>query len=106
MATGPLQAGVVEQTLADVFPNRLRAVEPQRVGLLDLDGSAAPAAGDPQQMPVDIASRCVRIGLAAGLISAPASAMTVCQYSGGISSPGPNAGVGMCQLAGWSAIPN
>jgi len=37
-------------------------------------------------------SRCFQIGSTAGLASAEASSGTACQYSGGISSPGPTSG--------------
>jgi hypothetical protein len=44
VAAGPLLAGIVEQPLADVFPDRLGAGEADRVGRLDLDGPTAAAA--------------------------------------------------------------
>jgi DNA end-binding protein Ku len=52
MATRPLLAGVVEQALSDILPDRFRSIQPDSVDLLDLDGSPAAAAGDPQQMPM------------------------------------------------------
>jgi len=50
VAAGPLLAGVVEQPLADVPPDRLGAGEPEGVSLLDLDGPPAAAAADPQHV--------------------------------------------------------
>src|ERR1700733_6910658 len=47
---GPLGTGIVEQSLSEVFPNRLGAGEPDGVGLLDLDGPPTPAAADPQHV--------------------------------------------------------
>ncbi len=44
VAAGPLSAGIVEQPLAEVLPNRLGTGEPDGVGLLDLDGPTAAAA--------------------------------------------------------------
>src|ERR1700761_4684832 len=53
VAADPLRAGIVEQALANLFPDRVWAVKPDGVGLLDFDGPAAAAAGDPQQMALD-----------------------------------------------------
>jgi hypothetical protein len=50
VAAGPLLAGVVDQPLADVSPDRLGAGEPDGVSLLDLDGPPAAAAADPQHV--------------------------------------------------------
>ena len=50
MAPGPLSAGVVEQALTDILPDRVRTVEPGGVRLLDLDGPGAAAAAHPQNM--------------------------------------------------------
>jgi hypothetical protein len=49
-AAGPLLTGIVQQPLADILPDRLGAGEPDGVDLLDLNGAAAAAAGDPQQV--------------------------------------------------------
>src|SRR5260221_9017906 len=50
MAPGPLRAGVVEQALTEILPDRVRTVEPGGVRLLDLDGPGAAAAAHPQNM--------------------------------------------------------
>ena len=50
MPPGPLLAGVVEQPLTDVLPDRLGSGQPDGVGLLDFDGPPAAAAGNPQQV--------------------------------------------------------
>ncbi len=44
------RAGIVQQALADVLPDRVRTVEADGIGLLDFDGPAAAAAADPQYM--------------------------------------------------------
>jgi len=41
MASGALLACVVQQARADFFPNRVRPIEPECVGLLNLDGAKA-----------------------------------------------------------------
>jgi hypothetical protein len=51
---GALLAGVVEQTLTYVLPDGLFPVQSCGVGLLDFDGAAAAAAGDPQQVPLNV----------------------------------------------------
>ena len=48
MPTRPDRARVVQQPLADVLPDRVRTVQPDGVGLLNLDGSAAAPAAHPQ----------------------------------------------------------
>jgi hypothetical protein len=48
MATGPLRAGVVQKTLADILPDRVRTVQAGGVGFLDFDGSAAAPTAYPQ----------------------------------------------------------
>lgn len=50
MASRPLRAGVVQQPLSDILPERVCAVEARGIDLLDLDRSAAAAAPDPQKM--------------------------------------------------------
>jgi hypothetical protein len=50
VATGPLLTGIVEQTLTDILADRLGSGQPEGVGLLDFDGAATAAAGDPQQV--------------------------------------------------------
>jgi len=99
------------------------AGEPDRVGLLNLDGAAAAAAGDAQHMPLDVAEPLILDRIAGCPTSAEASSRTACQYSGGNSSAGPTGrgvwawpptaaaasfsicfGVGMRQFAGRSDI--
>ena len=48
--SGPRAARVVQQTLADVLPDRMLAVKPDGVGHLDLDGAVAALAGNPQHV--------------------------------------------------------
>ena len=55
MATSPDLAGVVEQTLPDLLPDRLGSGHADGIGRLDLDRSAAAPAADPQQVTVDVA---------------------------------------------------
>ena len=127
MAAGPLLAGVVEQALTDVLPDRVRTVEPDGVRLLDLDGPGAAAAAHPQNMLGNFGQpqRPDRGAGRPGLASASGSSRTACQYSGGIVVAGarrrrPAAlpadgaaasfsicfGVGMRQLAGRSVMPD
>jgi hypothetical protein len=49
-ASRTLRAGVVQETLADVLPDRLGAGQPDSICLLDLDGPAAAGAPHPQNM--------------------------------------------------------
>ena len=49
MAAGPLRAGVVQQALADVPPDRVQTIQPDSIGLLDLDDSPAAAAAHPSK---------------------------------------------------------
>ena len=44
VAAGPLLAGIVQQALRDVLEDRVRAVEADRIDLLDLNNSAAAGA--------------------------------------------------------------
>jgi hypothetical protein len=53
----PAGARVVEQSLSEVFPNRLGAGEPDGVGLLDLDSPPKPAAADPEHVLLDLVDR-------------------------------------------------
>ena len=50
MAARPVLAAVVKQTLANIFPNRMRPVQFHSVEPLDLHDSEAPHAFDPQQL--------------------------------------------------------
>ena len=54
MPAGPLLAVVVQQPLRDVLPDGLAAGQPDGIGLLDLDGSAAASAGDPEQVVLNV----------------------------------------------------
>jgi hypothetical protein len=55
MAAGPLRAGVVQQALADVFPDGVRSIQAGGIGLLDLDEPGAAAATDSQNVLADLA---------------------------------------------------
>jgi hypothetical protein len=127
MAPGPLLACVVEQSLSDVLPGRFWPVEADGIGLLDLDGPGTPAR-DTLRICWEISdsrSRRAEGRPSSVPASASGSSMTACQYSGGISSPGPGVrigtafsrtataaaasfsicfGVGMRQLAGRSVM--
>ena len=50
MAAGALPAGVVQQPLPDVLPDRRLSVETDGIGLLDLDDPAAAGARHPEDM--------------------------------------------------------
>lgn len=50
MPTGSLAARVVKQPLADVLPDRMLTIHPDRVRHLDLDRSVSTAAGNPQHL--------------------------------------------------------
>jgi len=54
VTTGTLLAGVVQQPLPDVLPDRLGTVKPDRVDSLDFHGPLAAAAGDPQDVALDL----------------------------------------------------
>ena len=53
VAAGSVLAGVVEQPLADLLPDRLGAVQADGVGLLDFDDALAAAARDAQHVALD-----------------------------------------------------
>src|SRR3954468_10283714 len=48
VSSGALLAGVVEQSLRDVLPERIAAIQSDCIGGLDFDGPLATAAGDAQ----------------------------------------------------------
>src|SRR5689334_12741133 len=50
VTTGPLRAGVVQQTKPNVLPKSALAVEPDGVDLLDLNRSAAAPTAHPQKV--------------------------------------------------------
>jgi hypothetical protein len=54
VTTGTLLAGVVQQPLPDVLPDRLGTVKPDRVDILDFHGPSAAAAGDSQHVALDL----------------------------------------------------
>ena len=118
-------AGIVQQPLSDILPDRLCAVKPNGIGLLDFDDPAAAGAGDPQNMlgnfgqPQRPDGRARRHRAGAGE-RVPQDGFPVFGRHG---SPGPGVGVlrgslptaaasfsicfgvGMRQLAGRSVIP-
>jgi hypothetical protein len=50
----PDPAAVVEQTLTDLSPSRVRPIEPNGIEALDLDGPAAAGAVDSEELPRDL----------------------------------------------------
>jgi len=52
VTTSPDLAGIVQQALSDVLPDRRLSVEANGVGLLDFDDPGAAGAGHPKAMPV------------------------------------------------------
>lgn len=50
MSPRAIGAGLIEQPLSDIFPDRMRAIEPDRVRLLDFDGAQAAHAFDAQDV--------------------------------------------------------
>lgn len=72
-AAGPLGAGVVQQSLADILPERVRTIETSGICLLDLDDPGTAAAAHPQNMLRNLAqpqrpsgSAC-RLGIGVGV---------------------------------------
>ena len=53
MPAGALLAGVVEQPLRDVLPDRVAAIQSDCIGGLDFDGPLAAAAGDAQYVALN-----------------------------------------------------
>ena len=51
MPAGALLAGVVEQPLRDILPDRVAAIQSDCIGGLDFHGPLAAAAGDAQHVP-------------------------------------------------------
>ena len=121
MSSGALLAGVVEQSLRDVLPDRVAAIQSDCIGGLDFHGPLAAAARDAQHVALDFRKTSLpylgpgRAGArvfeyrfpvfgregasgaaAAGLRlrAASAASFSICF------------GVGMRQLAGRSVIPN
>jgi hypothetical protein len=60
MASGSLRAGIIEELLTDIPPDRLRTVEPGGVCLLNLDDPAAASATSPRKVSENLVSRSRR----------------------------------------------
>jgi hypothetical protein len=54
MAAGLLLAGVVQEPLSDVLPDRATAIEANRICGLDLHDTPASAAGDTQNVALNL----------------------------------------------------
>jgi hypothetical protein len=54
MAAGPLLTGVVQEPVPDFLPDRLPAVEADRIDRLDFHGALAAVAGDAQHVALDL----------------------------------------------------
>ena len=131
MSSGALLAGVVEQPLRDVLPDRVAAIQSDCIGGLDFHGPLAAAAGDAQHVALNFGKTSLP-QLGSGHIGARVLedgpevspyAPVDSQYSAGRGASGAAAaglhlraasaasfsicfGVGMRQLAGRSVIPN
>jgi hypothetical protein len=118
MAAGSILTGIVQQTLPNVLPDRVFAIEAARIDGLDLNGAVAAPAGDAQHVALYLSRRCRSW---APLVPARASFRIESQYSAGSGSSGAATGtaglraaseasfsiclgVGMRQLAGRSVI--
>jgi hypothetical protein len=53
VSSGALLAGVVEQSLRDVLPDRVAAIQSDCIGGLDFDGPLAATAGDAQYVALN-----------------------------------------------------
>jgi hypothetical protein len=53
VSSGALLAGVVEQSLRDVLPDRVAAIQSDCIGGLDFHGPLAAAAGDAQHVTLN-----------------------------------------------------
>jgi hypothetical protein len=53
MSSGAVLAPIVQQPVPDVFPNRVRAIQPEGIGLLNLDGATATQTFHAKQVPRD-----------------------------------------------------
>src|SRR5882757_7295383 len=69
VSSGALLAGVVEQSLRDVLPDRVAAIQSDCIGSLDFDGPLAAAAGDAQHVALNLAKTSLP-HLGSGRISA------------------------------------
>jgi hypothetical protein len=120
VSSGALLAGVVEQSLRDILPDRVAAIQSDCIGGLDFHGPLAAAAGDAQHVALNLGKTSLP-HLGPGRIGAR-SLSTDSQYSAGSGASGAAEGlrlraasaasfsicfgVGMRQLAGRSVIPN
>jgi hypothetical protein len=57
MPAGALLAGIVEQPLRDVLPDRVAAMQSDRIGGLDFHGPLTAAAGDAQDLALNFRKR-------------------------------------------------
>ena len=101
MTAGLLLTGIVEQPLSHVFPDRVRTIKPHSIDLLNFDDPAAAAAGDPQQVALDLRQRRLT---GRPLERARGSWSTDCQYSGGSGSPGASTGSAGFRLASTASF--
>ena len=121
MPAGALLAGVVEQPLRDVLPDRVAAIQSDCIGGLDFHGPLAAAAGDAQHVALNLGKTSLphlgpgRVGARVFEYRFPVFRREgrIRSRSGGSRSTGTSAasfsicfGVGMRQLAGRSVIPN
>ncbi len=121
---GALLAGVVEQPLRDVLPDRVAAIQADRIGSLDFHGPLAAAAGDAQHVALNFGKTSLphlgcrsrrrdgSLSTAFPVFRREARVRSrggrVADFRGRLQRPAfPSAfGVGMRQLAGRSVIPN
>jgi len=54
VSSGALLAGVVEQSLRDVLPDRVAAIQSNCIDGLDFHGPLAATAGDPQHVALNL----------------------------------------------------
>src|SRR5258708_21430111 len=54
VSSGALLAGVVEQSLRDVLPDRVAAIQSDRIGSLDFHGPLAATARDSQHVALNL----------------------------------------------------
>src|SRR5258708_21056400 len=54
VSSGALLAGVVEQSLRDVLPDRVAAIQSECIGGLAFDGPPATPAGDPRRVGLQL----------------------------------------------------
>jgi len=117
VSSGALLAGVVEQSLRDVLPDRVAAIQSDCIGGLDFHGPLAATAGDAQHVALNLGKTSLP-QLGSGRIGARVfeDRFPIFRREGRIRSRSLWAasvasfsicfGVGMRQLAGRSIIPN